>query len=293
MGARLAGAPAFEVATVIAWCLVGGAVGVIVAGGVSVLLLAGAPVGLRRDNFRGNEVVMLGVAPLLGFLAAEGILSLAWVGGTGTTVFPSAANVALLLSVPGLTAVGLLDDLAGDGATRGFSGHLGGLARGKLSTGAIKVIGGGVCALVAGAVLGRGMGDALGAGALIALSANAANALDVRPGRALKVWVAVWVIMAIFASPAGLVASASLMGCCVALLPLDLRERGMLGDAGANPLGAALGVMAASTWRGVGIWAGVGTLLVLELLGDRVSLTAVIERVPPLRWLDAAGRRPG
>ncbi len=65
----------------------------------------------------------------------------------------------------------------------------------------------------------------------------------------------------------------------------------MLGDAGANPLGATLGlatVLAVSPMTRN--WVLV-VLLALNLVSERVSFSRVIERVPPLRVIDRAGRR--
>jgi len=66
----------------------------------------------------------------------------------------------------------------------------------------------------------------------------------------------------------------------------------MLGDAGANALGAMLGAAAAASlpWK-----ARVTVLAVIAGLtaaSEVVSFTRVIERTPPLRWLDMLGRRP-
>jgi hypothetical protein len=76
------------------------------------------------------------------------------------------------------------------------------------------------------------------------------------------------------------------------LLLDDLHERLMLGDTGANVVGGVLGL-------GVVVGCGAATcdvvLLVvaaLNLAGEVVSFTRVIESVPPLRALDQAGRRP-
>src|SRR5699024_2118429 len=74
-------------------------------------------------------------------------------------------------------------------------------------------------------------------------------------------------------------------------LPADLRERGMLGDAGANILGAAVGAAATRSApppvRG-GLLAAVTAL---TLLSERISFSAVIETTPWLRSLDRVGRR--
>jgi len=66
----------------------------------------------------------------------------------------------------------------------------------------------------------------------------------------------------------------------------------MLGDAGANALGALLGLAAARSLprsARIGLLAGIAALTVAS---ERVSFTRVIEATPPLRWLDLLGRRP-
>ena len=81
------------------------------------------------------------------------------------------------------------------------------------------------------------------------------------------------------------------MAAALALLPEDLGERAMLGDAGANALGAMLGASAAGLSRParIALLAGIAGLTAAS---EKVSFTKVIERTPALRWLDMLGR-PG
>src|SRR5205085_12339343 len=114
---------------------------------------------------------------------------------------------------------------------------------------------------------------------LVGLAANLLNQLDTRPSRALKAYIA---------------AAAALdapLGLAVLLLPYDLREMGMLGDAGSNGLGALLGLSSVNRFTGRGRWAAIGALASLTVLGEKRSLGALIERTPLLRELDAIGRR--
>ena len=65
----------------------------------------------------------------------------------------------------------------------------------------------------------------------------------------------------------------------------------MLGDTGANALGAALGVgTVLSTSPGVRTAVAI-VLLLLTLVSEIVSFSRIIERVPPLRGFDQLGRR--
>jgi len=76
----------------------------------------------------------------------------------------------------------------------------------------------------------------------------------------------------------------------VLLLPYDLREMAMLGDAGSNALGALLGLNSVRRFTGRGRWVAIGTLAGLTFLGERTSFGTWIERTPGVRWLDRLGR---
>jgi UDP-GlcNAc:undecaprenyl-phosphate GlcNAc-1-phosphate transferase len=91
---------------------------------------------------------------------------------------------------------------------------------------------------------------------------------------------------------AGLRAVAAPTGAALALLSEDLGERAMLGDAGANALGAMLGAAAAQALprsARLGLLAGI---VALTAASEKVSFTRVIAATPPLHWLDMLGRRP-
>jgi len=92
--------------------------------------------------------------------------------------------------------------------------------------------------------------------------------------------------------PGALLAVAAPLGAAIALLPEDLGERAMLGDAGANALGAMLGVAAAASLSRPARLALLAAIAGLTAASEVVSFTAVIERTPALRWLDMLGRRP-
>jgi hypothetical protein len=168
-------------------------------------------------------------------------------------------------AVAAVAAIGLADDLW-SGPERGFRAHL----RGGRTTGVLKLIG----IPAVGLLATRRLSGAL----LVGLAANALNQLDTRPGRALKAYLA---------AALSLDAPVSI---AVLLLPYDLREMAMLGDAGSNALGAVLGLNSVERFTGRGRWVAIGALAGLTLLGERTSVGAWIERTPGLAWIDRLGR---
>jgi UDP-GlcNAc:undecaprenyl-phosphate/decaprenyl-phosphate GlcNAc-1-phosphate transferase len=71
----------------------------------------------------------------------------------------------------------------------------------------------------------------------------------------------------------------------------DLRERAMLGDTGSTLLGALAGQHLVLTLDGRRLTAAASSLAAITLFAELTSLSAVIDRVPPLRALDWLGRR--
>ncbi len=204
----------------------------------------------------------------------------------------SPSGVAVVVAAIAFTLLGLVDDLVEDeAASRGFRGHLRALAGGLLTGGGVKLLGGMLAALmVASFALPEGRsGWLLPVGAVVvASSANLANLLDLRPGRCAKVFLPLWVAGCLLDPPAG-AWSAGLAGAALAALPLDLREQGMLGDAGANALGAVVGtlLLAGPVWLLLLVAA---VLLALQLLSERVSFSRVIDGNRLLRAADRLGR---
>lgn len=249
---------------------------------------------LARQNYRGATLATAsGLLIVVAVIAVEGartIIELLGASDGATARY----RLVVLATVVAFGALGFIDDVLGDDAEKGLKGHVRAALQGRVTTGFIKLGGGASVALVvAGAALGGSAGRILVDAALIALAANMGNLFDRAPGRTLKVALLAWIPLAILAgtSATGL-ALAVVIGAAAGLLPSDLAERSMLGDTGANALGAALGVglvlSASPTVRTV-----VAVVLVaLTLASEVVSFSAVIARVPPLRFVDRLGRRP-
>lgn len=143
-------------------------------------------------------------------------------------------------------------------------------------------------------------GDSLVRAVTIASWANVHNLLDLRPGRALKAACALSLPMLALPArpranavtiPAASACAAGVLGVAGVSMRSDLRERTMLGDVGANAVGALVGTALASQRCAYAraLAALTGTALVLA--SERVSFSRLIERTPVLHTLDMLGRR--
>ncbi|HEV7896806.1 MAG TPA: hypothetical protein VGP31_03040 [Planosporangium sp.] len=280
------------------------------------------PAHLTRTNFRGRSVTLAG-GPAL----ALGATTAAALGADSGPV--RAATVVAGLGAGAVGAYDDLVGVRPGQQAKGFRGHLAALAEGRVTSGLVKMAGVGASALAAAALLdtdradrgkigttsrklwsqgspdtttsgklcrsrklrrSRRAVDVLLAAGVIAGSANLVNLLDLRPGRALKAGLLVGAAVAVGGGPAGGVAAGA-VGAAAGLLPADLDETIMLGDAGANALGALLGTALAARTGTAGRAAALAGIAALTAASEKVSFTQVIHRTPVLRELDALGRR--
>jgi len=249
---------------------------------------------LERQNYRGHLLPTAGglfiVLTVLVIDAGRAVLGAL---GVGPESGLSEARSAVLFAVFGFGLLGLIDDLAAVGEDRGFKGHLRALREGRVTTGMLKLVGGAAVAVVLVATPGFKSGRTLIA-LLIALAANLGNLLDRAPGRTIKFGLVAYVpiAIAIGTAPIG-IAVAPVMGAALGLLGDDLHERLMLGDTGANVIGAVLGLAVVLGSRDSIRLAVMLVLLALNVAAELVSFSHVIDSVPALRWFDRLGsRRP-
>lgn len=248
---------------------------------------------LQRDNYRGHPLATAaGIVLPLALVVVEAGRVVAGAAGIGDEGGPPAERVAVVVVALGMGLVGLFDDLAGSGGTRGFRGHLSSLGRGRLTTGGVKVLAGGAVSLIAVAPFaGEGLGRLLADAALVALAANLGNLFDRAPGRTIKAGLTAFVVLATATAGATALSGVAVVaGAALALLLDDLHERIMLGDVGANVLGGAMGIGVVAACAPATRNAALLAVVVLNLASEVVSFGRVIEAVPPLRALDAAGR---
>lgn len=262
------------------------------------LLPAGArglrDAGLVRENYRGAVLAF----PLGAVLATAALVTLAPLAVLNDRAGLDLLDPELRRWLPyllGIALLGFLDDALGQGAAadtpRGWRGHARALREGRLSTGAIKAIG--ALALAAYVVSGRGLEDWRYAAdvVLLILATNLFNLFDLRPGRAEKglallgvgLCLGAWTLAPI--ELLGIFAGPVLVGAW-----LTLRERAMLGDTGSNLIGAVAGVWLLTILGGDARLIALVVVLGLTIYGELRSISATIESVPPLRWLDSLGR---
>ena len=269
-------------------------------------------------NYRGARVFTgLGVVWLV--WSACGLLG----GGTIGSILLGRTSLVVLLVAGAMAlaafALGLVDDVFGSPETRGFKGHLRALRDRRVTTGLIKLAGISLASLgvarwgvaaTGGAWTTTTVLFTVIAGAAIALTSNLVNLLDFRPGRALKGYLALGVVgtlsaVSLVGPIAGLPVPADVVvldvitliafvaGPALAVWRYDLGEQGMLGDAGANAMGAVAGLLVVSGLSLPMLLIYAGAVLSLNLLSERVSFNAVIDRTPWLHRLDELGRPLG
>jgi hypothetical protein len=229
---------------------------------------------MRRPNYRGRRVLF----PL-------GVVLLAVAGLALTTGLNR-----WLVFLCGVGYLGLLDDLA-CGEARGWRGHGRALARGELSTGAIKAAG--TVAFAAYAVSGESasaptyVAEVL----VLCLSAHLGNLVDTGPGRVEKALALVAALLCLasggLAPLAPVAALIPVVGVCAWL---TLRERAMLGDSGASLIGGMIGVLLVTTLSPLGIGLALAVLATISLYGEFRSISVAVERSLVLRRLDGLGR---
>lgn len=252
--------------------------------------------GHVRPNYRGRDLpVPLGVLIVIAALLA--IVPLVLIERLADTAILYPRTVLVAVYTLGVACLGLIDDTLGGAragqasAPRGWRGHSGASLRGELSTGALKAVGSLGLALLSTDYLGLAVGRWLLATAVLVLATNALNLLDLRPGRAFKAFVLIGAGLTIGARELRPLWTLGLfVGPALVAGIYDLRERAMLGDTGANVLGALAGLWMVLVLSATGQLIALALLLALTVYGELRSISGLVARVPLLRELDSLGR---
>jgi UDP-GlcNAc:undecaprenyl-phosphate/decaprenyl-phosphate GlcNAc-1-phosphate transferase len=252
--------------------------------------------GHVRLNYRERALPCpFGVLILIAALAALVPLTLVERLAHTAILYPRLVPVAVYAL--GVACLGLIDDTLGIGrsdappAPRGWRGHGAAAMRGELSTGALKAAGSLGLALLTMDYANLSTGRWLLAVAVLVLATNALNLLDLRPGRAVKVFVLLGAGLTIGARELRPLWTLGLfVGPALIAGVYDLRERAMLGDTGANLLGALAGLWLVLTLSETGQLIALGLLVAVTVYGELRSISGLVQRVPLLRGLDSWGR---
>ncbi|MCE5322771.1 hypothetical protein LLG46_05570 [bacterium] len=195
-----------------------------------------------------------------------------------------------LVPMGAMWVLGIIDDIWGTRRVGGFKGHFKSLIfERKITTGAIKAIGGGIVGIAAGWWISGGKPiQWVLAAMLIPLASNILNLFDLRPGRAVAVFflglgvtciavgghiTAPWIV--------GTVAAVTLM-----FSVMDSQGRAMMGDSGSNALGTALGLTMVLSTGAIFQACAIVIIVAIHLYSEKHSMSALIESNRVLRFID-------
>jgi UDP-GlcNAc:undecaprenyl-phosphate/decaprenyl-phosphate GlcNAc-1-phosphate transferase len=127
--------------------------------------------------------------------------------------------------------------------------------------------------------------------AVLVVATNLFNLLDLRPGRSTKLLVLLGAGLTLGSMEVDPLWTLGIFaGPILVLLPLDLRELGMLGDTGSNAIGAVAGLWMVLTLSTTAQAIALAVMAVVTVYGEFRSIATVIDRTPGLRHLDSLGR---
>jgi UDP-N-acetylmuramyl pentapeptide phosphotransferase/UDP-N-acetylglucosamine-1-phosphate transferase len=139
-------------------------------------------------------------------------------------------------------------------------------------------VGGGFIALFTACFLSGGWLNIILNTLILALCTNMLNLLDLRPGRAIKGWmIMLGLVIAASRGQIDWIMTAPLLGAVLWYFGYDLKARAMMGDAGSNVLGLALGFVAVSSLPLTGRSVFLVFLLALHIYTEKYSLSTTLK----------------
>lgn len=242
--------------------------------------------GLIRKNYRGEMIpVGMGIAFIPALMVNSAILTYFNIEHDRLLLI-----FVLLFAVMAMAFAGIMDDAIGNRDVTGLKGHFLSMFKGRLTTGGFKaVLGGFIGIVVSVAVADNILGVVVGT-LVVALATNFMNLLDLRPGRAIKVYLIISILVLIFAGDFNRQLYMLLLPGVVSYFIFDLKALSMMGDAGSNVLGVFIGVMIVISFSiQVQLVCLVG-LIAIHVLTEKYSLTKLIEQNSVLNFIDKLGR---
>lgn len=238
--------------------------------------------GLVCKNYSGKTIATGGGLILL-IPSIIGILPAWQVAGI--------QNITLyIMLVLSMVLMGYLDDSLGDTNIKGLKGHIKAIVNSQLSTGIIKILLGVMTGfIVAIAYYSKGI-DILTNTILFSLCVNFINLLDLRPGRGIKGFLGLALIVALWSKFHDTWILIPVIGAIIIYLPDELNETCMLGDTGSNLLGGILGMYVVKTAPLQTKHFLLLILISLHIIAEYWSFSKIIEFFPFLRRIDSFGQ---
>lgn len=240
---------------------------------------------LERKNYR-NVLI-----PCPGGVVFPLSITFALIAGKATGVYELSDLVCLTTLTWGFSVLGFVDDVAGSHEYKGFRGHIKAFFQGTITTGALKAFLGGALSLFVGIYSTGALLNGVVTGITIALCANITNLLDLAPGRALKGFFLSLLLVVLLSSSASFSLVLPLLVTAIVYFPADIREEAMMGDTGSNVLGSVLGFWIATHLSFFVVIFFAILLFAINVLGERVSFSEIIQKNRFLHFLDGLGRR--
>ena len=126
---------------------------------------------------------------------------------------------------------------------------------------------------------------------IIALFTNLINLFDLRPGRSIKIFILLSIIMLFTSSIKEYnFIFYSFYGILVIYFPLDLKAKSMTGDVGSNVLGITLGIFCGLTHSLIVKSIYLFILIIIHIIAEKVSFSNIIEKNKVLKFMDDLGR---
>ena len=185
---------------------------------------------------------------------------------------------------------GILDDIIGNRDVSGLTGHFKSLLKGKLTTGGFKALFGGFIGIVISIAISKNIYDIVINTLIIALSTNLMNLLDLRPGRAIKGYLVISLVLLFTLGEYTRNLLLLILPNVVAYFNQDLKAKAMMGDTGSNVLGISIGILFVMGYslKVRLIW--LAFLIFIHILTEKYSLTKIIENNKFLNFIDKLGR---
>jgi len=199
--------------------------------------------------------------------------------------------LVFLVAIMTMATIGLIDDLIGNRDTTGFKGHIMSLLKGKVTTGGFKAIIGGLIALLLGSLFSFHIIEIIVNSLIIALFTNLINLLDLRPGRALKGFLSISILLIIIGlSKEVRIILISIIAYAIGYFPQDIKAKSMMGDIGSNTLGVILGVVTVVSYSMTAKFIVLALLVLIHIITEKYSLTEIIKKNSILNFIDELGR---